>query len=203
MQNESIGLTKGRRQLIAIFVIFLLPPLLAWSAWQYLQSHGVSSTNNAGTLITPARPLAHEALEPVGGAGLDAMKGRWRYVMFANEACGVLCMDQLYLTRQTRFSTHKDMQRIRRLLVVSEALSLASAQKILDDHPDLIIARVMSTEQGSQWKKAFVGDEFSTQGKQFFLVDPLNNLMMYYDLTVEPKRLLKDLTKLLKVSQIG
>ena len=49
----------------------------------------------------------------------------------------------------------------------------------------------------------FRGDGFGTEGMQYFLVDPLGNLMMYYDVDVPAKGMIKDLQKLLKVSQIG
>ena len=43
----------------------------------------------------------------------------------------------------------------------------------------------------------------SPGGEHYFLVDPLGNLMMHYDLSVPARGLMKDLQKLLKVSQIG
>ena len=49
----------------------------------------------------------------------------------------------------------------------------------------------------------FRGDGFAPQGEQFFLVDPLGNLMMYYDPGVQASGVMKDLQKLLKISQIG
>ena len=49
----------------------------------------------------------------------------------------------------------------------------------------------------------FRGEGFSPDGTQYFLVDPLVNLMMYYDSEVSAKGMMKDLRKLLKVSQVG
>lgn len=203
MQNERIKPGKGRRQLIFMLILFLIPPLSAWLVWQYMQANGVDFTNNAGTLISPARPLPKDALVGISGVDLQKMKGRWRYVIFADKVCNQRCEDQLHLTRQTRLSTNKDIQRIRRVLIINAELDADFVQKIAKEHPDLIVARITDSDQAKKWKNAFVGEAFSAQGEHFFLVDPLGNLMMYYDLTVQPKRLLKDLTKLLKVSQIG
>lgn len=203
MQNEPVKPGNGRRQLVWMVILFLIPPVSAWLVWQYMQANGVNFTNNAGTLISPARPLPQNALGGLGGGELDALKGRWRYVIFADKLCGKQCEDQLHLTRQTRLSVNKDIQRVRRLLVVNAEMDAGFAAKLAKEHPDVIVARILDDRAGKQWKETFVGEGFAAGGTQFFLVDPIGNLMMYYDLSVEPKRLLKDLTKLLKVSQIG
>lgn len=203
MQNKQVKPGKGRQQLVLMLILFLIPPISAWLVWQYLQANGVSSTNNAGSLVNPARPLPKNVLVDAGGAELAAIKGRWRYVIFADQACAEQCEEVLHLTRQTRLSTNKDMQRVRRVLIVRAEWDAVKSNALMQQHPDLVIARIADTEQGRQWKTAFTGEGFTTGGAQFFLVDPIGNLMMYYDLSVQPRRLLKDLTKLLKVSQIG
>jgi len=195
---------RGRRQLLMIVGLFLLPPLAAWLAWQYLSSHGVTATTNNGELISPARPVDLSRLDYADGQSFGDLKGRWVFVVFSGAACDALCERQLYLTRQVRIGVNKDLPRVRRLLVVRGGEALAMRKALEPAHPDLVVAGGGDTALLS----AFRGEGFAPDGSRFFLVDPLGNLMMFYTLdehngVVQGKGMLKDLQKLLKVSQIG
>jgi len=196
---------RGRRQFLSIVGLFLLPPVAAWLAWQYLNTHGVSVTTNNGELVLPARPVDLSHLDYAEGQSSGDLKGRWVFVMFSDAACGPRCQKQLYLTRQVRIGVNKDLPRVRRLLVVRGGEAVTTRRMLALAHPDLVVAG----GAGSGWLSAFRGNGFGPDGAQFFLVDPLGNLMMSYSLdeqgngVVQGKGTLKDLQKLLKVSQIG
>jgi hypothetical protein len=194
---------RSRAQLVLIWVLFLLPPLSAWVAWKYLGEQGVGATTNAGTLVSPARPLQLAGLVQPDGTALteSGVRGRWTYVLFAPGDCAERCQKQLYLTRQIRMAMSKDIQRVQRLLVLAEPPSPAFARQLAEEQADL--RWVVRNEQAGSLLQAFSGAGFDPTGEQFFLVDPLGNLMMYYDLEVPTKGMMKDLQKLLKISQIG
>ncbi len=196
---------RGRRQLLMLIGLFLLPPLAAWLAWQYLSTHGVSATTNNGTLVTPPRPVDLARLDYPAGQDADALRGRWVFVVFAGAECDSRCRRQLFLTRQVRIGVNKDMPRVRRLLVVRGGDAAALAAGLAGEHPDLTVAAAAPADARLA---PFRGEGFDDRGGQFFLVDPLGNLMMYYaldgdDAARQGKGLLRDLQKLLKVSQIG
>lgn len=196
----------GRRQLLGIIALFLLPPVLAWVAWYYLDNHGVSTTSNAGTLIQPARPLTAGGLrhsqtgEPYD---VSELRGRWLYVMYASATCAATCREQLYVTRQIRIGVNKDMARVRRLLVTPQPLAPELSAELAQQHPDLMIVQPDPGAHQPDWQQPFEDMRFDTSGEYYFLVDPLGNLMMYYDLTVPAKGVRRDLQKVLKISQIG
>lgn len=195
---------KGRRQLVLLIALFLLPPVGAWLAWTYLGEQGVGATTNAGSLISPARPLEVVGLRGADGtaAGNGLLRGRWTYVLFDDGSCGSeACDAQLYLTRQTRLAMNKDIRRVQRVLVLGSRPVSAVRDKLANEHSDL--AWVVRDSGSERLMQAFQGPEFDASGGHFFLVDPLGNLMMVYDRSVLPKGLMKDLQKLLKVSQIG
>ena len=75
--SETAVQGKGRRQLLSIIALFLLPPIAAWLAWSYLGEQGVSATTNAGQLISPPRPLDLQGLRSAQGAvdGNDLVVG--------------------------------------------------------------------------------------------------------------------------------
>jgi hypothetical protein len=194
----------GRHQLLGIIALFLLPPLLAWVAWYYLDTQGVSTTSNAGTLIQPARPLPANGLRLLQSdepQDFSALRGHWLYVIYAGETCAARCREQLYVTRQIRIGVNKDVARVKRLLVTPQPLPPELRAELAQQHPDLIIAQ---PERGStDWLQSFEDVQFDTSGEFYFLVDPLGNLMMFYDLSVPAKGVRRDLQKVLKISQIG
>lgn len=194
---------RNRIQLLLIFGLFLIPPVGAWVAWQYVGEHGVGATTNTGVLVSPARPLDTAGLGWGDGRepGRAPLRGRWTYVIFAPGGCDERCQQQLYLTRQIRLAMSKDVRRVQRLLVLDGAPSAALLAQLETDHADLEWAVPGATEQG--FTRQFTGETFDSSGAQYFLVDPLGNLMMYYDLSSPAKGMMKDLQKLLKTSQIG
>jgi hypothetical protein len=201
--SDAKTLRRNRIQLLLIFGLFLIPPVGAWMAWKYVGEHGVGATTNTGVLVSPARPLDTAGLE-WGGEGEPrqaVLQGRWTYVIFAPGGCDERCQQQLYLTRQIRLAMSKDVRRVQRLLVLNDMPSAALMTQLESDHVDLEWAVRGTTETG--FAEHFSGETFDSSGAQYFLVDPLGNLMMYYDLSSPTKGMMKDLQKLLKTSQIG
>ncbi len=192
--------SRGRLQLLLLAGLFAAPVLAGWIAWKYATSSGVGDTTNAGTLISPARPL--QPVDWVDGEGgalpQSLLTGRWSYVVLAGDGCDALCNERLYLTRQVRTSVNKDMSRVQRVLVLRAPP--ADLDALRAEQPDLVVMVLT----GPQWQA------FETQfgpadrsGHTLFMVDPLGNLMMRYQPEVPAKGVLKDLRKLLKVSQVG
>lgn len=194
---------RSRIQLVLIIVLFVIPPVSAWVAWKYLGVQGVESTSNAGSLITPARPLQIAGLHRSDGTVLDAsvLRGHWTYVLFAPADCDTRCTEQLYLTRQTRIAMNKDIPRVQRLLLFADMPSVEVRRMLASEHADLTWA--VQDGSAASLLRDFQGVGFAPKGGQFFLVDPLGNLMMFYDLEVPAKGMMRDLQKLLKISQIG
>ena len=60
----------------------------------------------------------------------------------------------------------------------------------------------MIVEKKAADAKLFIQKDFVMQHK-IYLVDPLGNLFMYYADTTDPMNVLKDLKRVLEVSQIG
>ncbi|MGD2118791.1 MAG: hypothetical protein PVG66_10550 [Chromatiales bacterium] len=204
MSESVLKMTRSRVQLLAIIAIFIIPMVLAKIVWEYFGEHGVNTTVNHGSLISPAKPLMDMVLVDAQHNALpaDLLKGHWTYVMFAENSCDPACEQQLYVTRQTRVSVNKDMQRVQRLLVLGFEPEQAWLEKLQQEHPELIVA-VLTRPIWTAFQVQFQQDIEAIGGMPFFLVDPLGNLMMGYDELATPKGILSDLRKLLKISQIG
>ncbi len=201
--SDATLASRNRVKLLLLIGLFMLPPIAAWVAWQMIGDQGGQATSNAGTLVSPARPLANAGLYDGGGntVGDDILRGHWTYVLFAGDGCDGRCKEQLYITRQVRLSVNKDMPRVARLLLLSEPPDDALRDHLLKEHEDLRWAVIGNGADALT--AAFSGPGFGMSGAQFFLVDPLGNLMMSYTLDVQAKGIMGDLRKLLKVSQIG
>tara|TARA_Y100001935_G_C17226650_1_gene468144 strand:- start:443 stop:1048 length:606 start_codon:yes stop_codon:yes gene_type:complete len=201
MKKVSLSISRGRIQLLSIIALFSLAPISAIFVWQYLGEHGVGSTTNHGTLVEPARPLQFNDITLTDDSVVSKrqLNGSWLYVISGIEGCMDNCKKQLYVTRQTRIAVSKDMPRVKRLLLMNSKPNKALSKMLEKDHPDLLVATLVPDKILSRFK----GPDFDLRGNQYFLVDPLGNLMMFYNTNSVPRGVLKDLQKLLKISQVG
>ena len=135
-----------------------------------------------GELVAP-RPLA--------GAPFDALRGKWVLVSFDAAACDAYCEKKLYFMRQIRTAQHKDMGRVERLWVLTDAGKPRAE----------LLAAIEGTRiaSGPAAAKDFPGNA----ADHVYVVDPLGNLMMRFPRDPDPSKMLKDLKRLLRLSQIG
>ena len=125
-------------------------------------------------------------------APLAALKGRWVLVQFDGGACGAWCERKLYIMRQIRRAQGKDMQRVERLWLITDAVQPR--------------AELLAAIEGTLIAPAGAGADFPADGSvtdHIYLVDPLGNLMMRFPRDPDPSRMIKDLQRLLKVSGFG
>ena len=187
---------RNLRTLALLAGLFLLPLAVAFYVY-YGTSWRPAAHVNHGTLITPVRALPAVALPPVPpGAGATAFHGQWTLVYIGSGACDDACRDSLYLMRQTRAALNTDMSRVARVfLITGQCCALGFLTR---EHPGLVLI------DASGPAAAPLLQQFPAQrAHTLFVVDPLGNLMMSYDATSNPRGLLEDLQKLLRLSQIG
>jgi hypothetical protein len=171
---------KPRITLLLVGLACVAPVILATLA--YFLNWGTGGTGNYGELIPP-RVVAGEALE--------RLRGKWVLVTFDQAACDAYCEKKLYFMRQTRRAQGKEQLRVERLWLVTDAGRPAAEllQAIEGTHV------APAAEAG----KAFPGNA----ADHIYLVDPVGNLMLRFPRDPDPKRIIKDLNRLLKYSRIG
>jgi hypothetical protein len=196
--------------LAALAALFLVPLLLAFYMYYGTDWRPVKRVNH-GTLISPARPLPavnlpREALtDPDPNAPAPStntpepklFRDKWSIVYIGEGNCDERCRQALYVMRQTRLSLNNEMSRVDRLFLVTG--NCCAREFLLHEHPGLVVADA-TTADGARLLQ-----EFPADGRPYslFIVDPLGNLMMSYDSRQNPKGLLEDLQKLLRLSHIG
>lgn len=152
---------------------------------------------NYGELIEPARPLPDAPLTLADGQPfrLGALRGKWVLMLTAPGACDEPCQRALYHMRQVRRAQGKNMERIERVWLVT------------DDAPlDPALARALEGMYFVRAAGSTVVREPALAGDRsghIYLVDPLGNLMLRFPRDADPSRILRDISRLLKVSRIG
>lgn len=205
--NASAGNLRARnlRMLAGLAALFFVP-LLA-SFWLYYgTSWRPAGHVNHGELISPARPLPDVALPRVPLAasekGLSASSsalfpGKWTLVYVGDGRCDSSCRQSLYVMRQTRLALGTEMTRVTRVLLASDH---CCAKAYLAREQAGIAVFDAGGSQGAKLLSEF---PLTDRPNSLFVVDPLGNLMMRYDVRHSPGGLLIDLKKLLGLSQIG
>lgn len=185
---------RSRATLVLIFALFVSPLVVAWLL-NFTGDFKPAATVNTGTLVQPVRPVGTPALVDVAGAALDKgyFKGKWTFVFRLAGECDELCRKTLYVLRQVRLAQGKNIDRVQRLLLTDASAPEDWAGEVAGHYPGLTLARPAMAADAAP---------FAPAGK-IFLVDPLGNLMMEYAPDADPRGMIKDLERLLRVSYVG
>jgi hypothetical protein len=192
---------SGRRQLLILGLLFLLPVVAAYVAYFFFPPSG---RTNYGELIEqrdvgdfPLAPLATAAGSVPEGASMASLRGRWVFVVAAPAACDDRCRRDLYNIRQVRLTTGDERDRIERLWIVTDERDPPA--DLLAAHEGLRLARA----DPRMFAATFPAGETGDAAAHIYLVDPLGHLMMRFPADPDPSRMKKDISRLLKVSRIG
>jgi hypothetical protein len=190
---------RNLRLLAMLGGLFLLPLAIAFWVYYGTDWRPVRTVNH-GELITPARPLPAIHLDPgaPSGIALDGLFHRkWSLVYIGDGQCDDACRKALYVMRQTRLSLNNEMARVERVFLVTS--HCCAGDFLAHEHPGLL---AIATGDAA-WNPVLSAFPVEQREHSLFIVDPLGNLMMRYDVRQDPKGLLQDLKKLLSLSHIG
>ncbi|MDX5297846.1 MAG: hypothetical protein LPK85_02725 [Gammaproteobacteria bacterium] len=187
MTLDPAQVRRGRRTALLLFTVGFGPMLMA--TLMYVFGVGIPANRvNHGELILPPQTLEILALQTLQGeplrAGLpDGKTGdtAWRLVLVAPQ--GGEDVERLrYLSRQVHVALGRESDRVVRAL----ALPVAAWDGVTVD-PDVTPLTLNAP----------------TSGAFLYLVDPLGNLVLRYDVHHSGKAMLADIKRLLKLSGIG
>ena len=185
---------RNLRMLAGLAGLFLLPLALAFWVYYGTDWRPVRTVNH-GELISPVRPLPDAHLP---AAPADLFHHSWSLVYVGDGGCDADCRKGLYVMRQTRLSLNNEMARVERVFLAS---AHCCARDFLQrEHPGLL---VLDATGGSASDSLLSTFPVNDREHSLFVVDPLGNLMMRFDVRQDPKGLLTDLKKLLSLSHIG
>lgn len=192
-------LKKNRITILVIFAMSIIPFAIAW----FLADNPgkVKLGTNNGELITP--PLTTEISDFTGYDSFSAdnikeLQGHWILINVLQQgACQQACQDGLYKTQQITLMMGKDIARIRRLAVIFNRADQPLPKQWQED------ARLLKALPSATLKATLRKIAADEQPGGLLVMDPLGNLMMKYDPGYDPYKVRNDLSKLLRISQIG
>lgn len=203
---EKNSTTRSRIWLLILASLFLAPVILAWLVFYVFPEWQPQGTINNGELVQPVRPVPAFQLQSLDGKSLDEtfFRGKWTFVSLLQGDCDEACVKQLYTIRQIRLTQGKNIDRLQRLLFWrGSPPSIAALHSLQEKYPGLVILP-LTGEYAQAIPQVFqIDDTNPLKSNDYYLVDPLGNLMMRYPADSEPKGVIKDLHRLLKYSGLG
>jgi cytochrome oxidase Cu insertion factor (SCO1/SenC/PrrC family) len=203
---SSRSRNRSRASLLLVVVLFLTPVLLAWLLFYVFPDWMPSTTTNHGVLVDPVQPLPAFRLGTLAGEEIDQtwLRGKWTFINIAKGDCGQVCVQQLYKIRQIRLTQGKNIDRLQRLMLW-QATGVTDGQRAdLQQHfPGQTILPVRADEIRELLDVFRLDGDSAFDSRRIYLIDPLGNLMMYYEPEAEPRGIVKDLERLLKYSGLG
>lgn len=184
---------SGRIQLLLIALVFFGPLVVA--AWMYYggQFAVPQGRSNHGSLLEPVVSLAELLPESPLHGGTE---GSW-VLLYLNPAdCGENCRRALYTLRQSRTMLGRDMDRLKRVFLhgasAPDTVFLAAEHQGLITIEDASLTGLLDNKRPA---------ELAPGG--YYLIDPLGNLVMYFQPDIDPADMVDDVKHLLRLSRIG
>jgi hypothetical protein len=199
MTDDKARRRRGRIQFILLAVLFLGPLAAAWIMYFDPGGWRPSGGANHGILVEPPVPLPDVQIAEEGPDGSDGdLRGRWTMLYLDGGQCSDRCRMALDISARTRLALGRRMPRVQRVYI---AEGPEAAPELPDSQADLMVASA-STHDLTDLLAA-LPEDLPRDGSEILLVDPLGNLMMRFPLDIEPKGMLEDIKKLLRLSRIG
>ena len=183
---------RSRLILLLVLALCAAPVIASFVAYFWLKPSG---RVNYGELLLPPQPLPAAVL--VGADGrpfkFTDLKGSWVLVSADKAACDERCNTKLVYMRQVRLAQGKESERVERVWLLTD-----------DATPD---ARVLAEQEGLRVVRAAGSSVLAalpaktTPEAHIYVVDPLGNLMMRFPENPDPRRILKDVARLLRHSE--
>ena len=190
MPDTEIKRGPARLQLAMIAALFIGPLLIA--AWLYYSgSFAPGDRSNHGLLLEPVvhLPDSHPTLPEIAG-------GHWLLVYATETECHEDCLATLHAQRQLRLMLGNDMSRVTRMFLQANT----TADRVVFDEEDTGLEVLHDQDLARDlWSALPAG----TPPGGLFLIDPLGNLVMYFQSTLDPRDMVDDIKHLLKLSRIG
>lgn len=188
------GNAKPERRLTSLWLLAALcvaPVLASYVVYYFWRPSGHV---NYGELLKP-RPLPDARLALADGTPFQwhRLKGKWVLVTADSGRCGAYCEKKLIYLRQIRLAQGKEAKRIERVWLLTDNARPEAA--LVAGHQGAWLLRAA----GSDFLKLFPAA--GALGDHIYVIDPLGNLMMRYPRDADPRKMVKDLARLLRHSQ--
>lgn len=197
--SEQTSKKKSSAPLIILLLLFLLPVTASWYLVFFTDYARDGEGAEHGSLIKPARQLDDVQLMRVNESSIEpaSLYGEWSLLFFIDGTCEETCTETLYRIRQIRLATGKEMHRIQRVAIINEGDGSVFSNYLSKNFLGQYYAHKddLSGDFIRQFQDQNVNDKMAV-----FLIDPRGFLMMRYSSDAEPSGIIRDLSRLLRIS---
>jgi cytochrome oxidase Cu insertion factor (SCO1/SenC/PrrC family) len=192
--DDAKRATSSARRTLLLLALVCLAPVVA-GYWLFYFSPP-SRFINYGDLLTGSTVASVRWKQPDGSEfNFEQLHGKWLLVSIDSGNCDDHCREKLTFMRQLRLSQGKDSERIERVWLIDDAVRPQHGFM-----PQFDGTREIFTGDASTL------DQFPaphSRRAHIYVIDPLGNVMLRFPRNPEPKAMINDITRLLKVSRIG
>jgi cytochrome oxidase Cu insertion factor (SCO1/SenC/PrrC family) len=176
----------ARKEFWVLLAMFILPIAFGTLFFYANPNYFSESTVNYGELIRPVISTDENDIEIDGDASLE---GIWTMV-YVSSRCDDACEKAVEDMKTIRTLMNADMRRIQRMIIIGDSSTPTSNDE------SLIKARATSKKLTESLRKY--------TENAIYLIDPIGNIMLYYEpQNIDIRLVIKDLKRLFKYSRIG
>jgi hypothetical protein len=200
--SEQTDNSRSKTKLIFLILMFLLPVAGSWYL-VFFTDHARDGMGGGGaehgSLIQPPRQLENASLLKVNADSTEqaSLYGKWSMLFFVDGPCGAECEENLYRLRQIRLATGREMKRLQRIAIIDESESSQFSDNLSESYPGQLY--VSKEDLGGDFLQQFQGLELDDKAA-IFLIDTRGFLMMRYPGDTDPSGIIRDLSRLLRIS---
>ena len=126
---------------------------------------------------------------------MQELQKKWTLVFFNENDCDKTCQEKLYKLRQIRLAIGKDREKVERLLIANKSLDWSNFEE------DYLDQKIIDVNSDSYQTLNQVFSEYQGYSKNaIYLVDAYGSLIMKYPKDTEPKGIIKDIERLIRVA---
>jgi len=201
--------------LVIIAAMFLLPLVMAWLMYSGSIELRPASTRNLGLLLQPPVAIALEeslvsasgddeqSREMKGGELAGLLNEHWVILHAVPDPCEARCLGAITELRQIHRASGRHQSRIRIAMLLKDHKQAELNRQLNDIYSSF---HLTGNPGGDLWNTLeeitrSATSETDVAGSNY-LIDPLGNIMMYYEAGADPNDLKKDLKRLLTWSKL-
>ena len=176
----------AKKEFWMLLAMFILPIAFGTLFFYANPNYFSESTVNYGELVRPVIATDDTDIEIEGSASLQ---GIWT-IVYVSSRCDDACEKAAADMKTIRTLMNADMRRIQRMIIIEN-----NSPPTVNDET-LIKARITSEKLTKSLKKY--------TESAIYLIDPIGNIMLYYEpQNIDIRLVIKDLKRLFKYSRIG
>jgi cytochrome oxidase Cu insertion factor (SCO1/SenC/PrrC family) len=187
---------RSNATLWLLLASFILP---AVAAYAYFFFGDRPEPDTYGELITPVVDIETLELTDVLDNPIPRkeLTSSWRMFYISAGSCAEQCEQSLYNMRQINTALGKNQSRVDHAVLHSATVQPEFIELLEQQHPHVLRARIPVQ------KLQLLQLQNPAQQSAIYLMDPHGNIMMRFADGLDPKLILKEINKLLKISRIG